>query len=383
MNNVNFTINGIKTTAPADQTILDAALKNGIYIPHLCYHPDLKPDHSAIPVKVGHLSVEERTENYEEVDFGLNHKEGVIEGDRCHNCDTQCRLCLVEVDDKGVTTSCNTPVREGMEIRTDTPKIEEFRRVCMESILSNHIGDCLTCFKNTQCKLQDAANYLGGMENGFQIARETEPRFEIDDSNPFYAYDANKCILCGNCVFTCTKIQGVSAIDFAFWPNGRVGKSVADSRCESCGECVERCPVGALAPKKDTRPSREVPTVCCYCGVGCGILLGIRGQRVVGVRANRKSPVNKGNLCVKGRYGWEFINHPDRLRKPLVRKENEFVEVEWEEALDLVAEKLGRYKGEAFAAFSSARASIEDNYVFQKFTRAVMGTNNIDHCARL
>jgi formate dehydrogenase major subunit len=321
--------------------------------------------------------------NYEEVDFGLDHKGGVIEGDRCHNCDTQCRICLVEVDDKCVTTSCNTPVRQGMEIRTDTPKIEEFRHACMESILSNHIGDCLTCYKNTDCKLQEAANYMGGMENGFQIAREMKPKFDIDETNPFYSYDANKCILCGNCISTCTEIQGVSAIDFAFRQDGTVGKSIMDSRCESCGECVERCPVGALVPRQNTKPSREVSTVCSYCGVGCGIHVGVRGQHIVSVRANRNSPVNKGNLCVKGRYGWEFVNHPDRLKKPLVKKDNEFVEVEWDEALDLVAEKLGNYKGDEFAAFSSARATIEDNYLFQKFTRAVMGTNNIDHCARL
>lgn len=383
MERVTFTINGEQITAPSDQTILDAALDNGIYIPHLCYHPDLKPDHGKMPVKVDHLPVEDRVNNYEEVDFGVSLKEGVQEGDRCHNCDTQCRICLVEIQGEGLTISCNTPVHDGLSVRTDTPKIEEFRRTCMESILSNHIGDCLTCFKNTDCKLQEAANYLGGFEEGFQGARQTSPKYEIDHTNPFYSYDANKCILCGNCVYTCDQIQGVGAIDFAFREYQTVGKKISDSRCESCGECVSRCPVGALVPRKYQKPSREVSTVCTYCGVGCGILLGARGQRVVSARANRESPVNKGNLCVKGRFGWEFINHADRLKKPLVKKDGEFAEVEWEEALDLVAEKFGHYKGDAFAAFSSARASNEDNYVFQKFARAVMGTNNIDHCARL
>ena len=127
----------------------------------------------------------------------------------------------------------------------------------------------------------------------------------------------------------------------------------------------------------------EVSTVCTYCGVGCGLFLGVRGDKVVSARANRESPVNKGNLCVKGRFGWEFVNHPERLKKPLVKNGGNFEEVEWDEALELVARKFSKYKGDQFASFSSARTTNEDNYLFQKFTRAVMQTNNVDHCARL
>ncbi len=383
MDSVTFTINGTPITAEKGLTVLEAALAAGIYIPHLCFHPDLKPKESEDPVKIPHLSTEQRVNNYAEVEFNVSDKAGVREGERCHKCDTQCRICLVEIQGLGITTSCNTPVQADLAVTTDTPQIEEFRRTCMETILSSHVGDCLQCFKNTECKLQEAANYIGSFEETFKISRKASPRYEIDDSNPFYTYDPNKCVLCGNCVYTCEEIQGVGAIDFAFREYESADKKVADSRCESCGECVSRCPVGALVPKGFQKPSREVPTVCTFCGVGCGILLGAKGNRVVSARGDRDNPVNKGNLCVKGRFGWEFINHPDRLKMPLVKKNGEFVEVPWEEALDLVADKLGQYKGSTFASFSSARSTNEGNYVFQKFTRAVMETNNVDHCARL
>jgi formate dehydrogenase major subunit len=141
--------------------------------------------------------------------------------------------------------------------------------------------------------------------------------------------------------------------------------------------------VGALTPKNMQKPAREVKSVCPYCGCGCGIYLGVRGSKIVSVRGDTDSPVNKGNLCVKGRFGYEFVNHPDRLTSPLIRRNGEFVETTWEEALDFIAGKLADYKGDQFAFISSAKCTNEENYLFQKFTRAVMGTNNIDHCARL
>jgi formate dehydrogenase major subunit len=383
MEQIRFEIDGRTVVAEPGQTVLEAALGAGIYIPHLCFHPDLRRRQAVATVKVPHMPVAGRAKNVAEVERNIDPQPARLEAERCHKCDTQCRLCLVEIAGLGLSTSCNLPPVDGMVVRTDTATIETFRRELVASILSNHVGECLECFKNTRCKLQDVVSYVGGLDDEWAAARAAAPRHAIDDSNPFYAYDPNKCVLCGNCVYTCEEIQGVGAIDFGFREYDPGAKEIADSRCESCGECVSRCPVGALVPKTFERPAREVSTVCSYCGVGCGIFLGARGDRIVSARANPDSPVNHGNLCVKGRFGWEFVNHADRLTKPLVRKDGALVETEWDEALDLVAEKLSAMRGDAFAAFSSARATNEDNYVFQKLTRAVMGTNNIDHCARL
>ena len=211
-------------------------------------------------------------------------------------------------------------------------------------------------------------------------------KFLLDDSNPFFDRDLKKCILCGICVRTCNEILGVKAIDFGFRGYESkittfADKPLIDSNCVSCGECVVACPVGALVPKETLKPAREVKTVCPYCGVGCNIHLGVRGDQVINARGDIDNSVNKGNLCVKGRYGYKFINHPDRLSKPLIKRNNMFEEVEWEEALDYVVQKFSEYKSNEFAAISSARCLNEDNYVVQKFTRAVMGTNNVDNCA--
>jgi formate dehydrogenase major subunit len=145
-----------------------------------------------------------------------------------------------------------------------------------------------------------------------------------------------------------------------------------------------RCPVGAMNPKETARPEREVKTVCAYCGVGCSMYLGVKDNKIISVRGNPDGPVNKGKLCVKGRFGIaEFVNHPDRLTMPLIRKNGQLVEASWDEALDLVARRLGQYHGDEVAVISSAKSTNEDNYVMQKFARAVLGTNNVDHCARL
>jgi len=379
MENIEIIINGTRINAKKGDTVLEAALDHGIYIPHLCFHPDLKPDITAKRPKIGHLPVDKRVNNSDEIECNISDKAAIREGERCHKCDTQCRLCLVDIEGIGVTTSCNTPVENGLFVKTDTPYIEGFRKAAIEAILENHIGDCLTCAKNTQCKLQNVANYIGvSMER-----HAREPLLPIDDSHPFYIYDPNKCILCGICVMTCEEIVGIGAIDFAFREYDVEKKPIIESRCVSCGECVARCPVGALTAKHFLPPAREVSTVCTYCGVGCGLYLGVRGNKIVSVRGNTDSPVNKGSLCVKGRFGNDFVNHPDRLKTPLIKKDGQFLEASWDEALDLIAEKFSQYKGDPFAVFSSARCTNEDNYLVQKFTRAVMGTNNVDHCARL
>ena len=187
----------------------------------------------------------------------------------------------------------------------------------------------------------------------------------------------------------CQHITGVGAIDMS--ERGYDVKvatfgdtSLMDSICRSCGECMVRCPVGAMIPKESVKPDKEVKTTCPYCGVGCSMYLGVKDGEITGVRGDPDSPVNQGRLCVKGRFGIaEFVNHEERLTKPLIRKNNKLVETSWEEAISLVASKLRRYMGDEVAIISSARSTTEDNYLMQKLGRVVLGTNNIDHCARL
>ncbi len=209
--------------------------------------------------------------------------------------------------------------------------------------------------------------------------------YPLDKSHPFIERDPNKCISCERCARICSEVQGIGALSVTY----RVGTTegyggpLLKTTCESCGLCVASCPVGALVSKNGMWPAREVKTICSYCGVGCGIYLGIRGGLVVNVRGDRDNPVNRGNLCVKGRFGHEYINHAERLTSPLIKRGGKFVEATWEEALDLVAAKLSNCKGDQFAVISSAKCTNEENYLIQKFARTVMGTNNVDHCARL
>ncbi len=345
MANVILTIDGIKVTCPRNMTVLQAALSKGIYIPNLCHFEDLKPA-------------------------------GV------------CRMCLVRIGGR-LVTACTTPVAEGMEVITDDAQIDSIRKNNIRLILANHPDDCQTCSADGNCRLQDTAGYLGISSSDSNGLRRAVLEEKIDDSNPFFVRDKDKCILCGACVRACTEINGVHAIDYmgrgydttiATFANG----PLADSTCESCGECMAHCPVGALSPIERRRPSRETATICTYCGCGCGMLVGTRGNEIISVRGHAANPASKGRLCVKGRFGFHFVNHEKRLKKPLIRKNGELVEASWDEALELVAEKFSSYRNSGrFAAISSAKTTNEENYVVQKFARAVMGTNNIDHCARL
>jgi len=346
MGKITFAIDGLKIEANKGDTILRAALEHDIYIPHLCYHPDLKP-------------------------YG------------------GCRLCMVEIEGRGLTISCKAPVEEGMRVITESLEINKVRRIAAELLIVNHYADCLQCKKNTECKLQTIAAYIGIEEGRLQRLKRATRTLPIDDSNPFFIRDPNKCVLCGICVRTCEEIQGISAIDFAFRGYATKvstlkDKPIIESICESCGECVVRCPVGALVPQNIPKPAREVKTTCPYCGVGCQMYLGIKGEKVISVRGDRDNEVNRGRLCVKGRYGIaEYVTHPDRLTTPLVKQDGGFRETTWDAVLDEVAARLKRYKPDEMAVISSAKCTNEDNYVLQKLARAVIGTNSVDHCARL
>ncbi|MFC1874817.1 formate dehydrogenase subunit alpha [Chloroflexota bacterium] len=344
MDEIRLNIDGQEVRAKSGMTMLEASLEAGIYIPTLCYDPDLEP-HGG------------------------------------------CRLCIVDIEGMpGMPTACTTPVTDGMVVKTSTKEVNQVRLDVAELILADHPLDCLTCVKNQQCELQKVAAYLGITER--RLNRTATER-TIDDSNPFFTLDRNYCILCQRCTRTCDEITCVNAIEIINRGyESRVGtfgdKPLMESICQSCGECVARCPVAALTVKDAVQPSREVETTCPYCGVGCSMLLGIRDGNIVSVRGNRQSLANRGQLCVKGRFGIAgFVHSPERLKTPLIKRDGGFVEASWDEALGLIADKLGGYLRDQVAVISSAKCTSEDNYVVQKFARAVLGTNSVDHCARL
>jgi len=360
---IKLTINGCEIIAKKGVTVLEAALGAGIYIPTLCYDPDLKP-------------------------YG------------------GCRLCVVEIERmRGLVSSCTTPTTEGMVVHTNTPRVNQSRRITMELIIANHHGDCLACAKNQDCELLTVARYLGIEQEHIDRLRKSAQVFPMDESHPAFIRDLNKCILCAKCVRACHEVVCHDAIDIAFRGNSaRIAtfgdKPIVESVCKSCGECVARCPTGALMPKWEKLPAKEAKTICPYCGVGCSLYLGVRDNKVVSVRGDPEGSANRGSLCVKGRWGYDFLSHPERLTTPLIRipgtsrgadhdgRVHEiFREASWDEALELVAKRFlelrQNYGPDSVAALSSAKCTNEDNYVMQKFIRAVIGTNNIDHCARL
>jgi predicted molibdopterin-dependent oxidoreductase YjgC len=377
--NVELTINGKKITAPKGSTILEAARLAGITIPALCHHPDLS--------NVG-----------------------------------ACRLCVVSVERaRTLQTACTTPIAAGMVVNTESEEVRETRKFVLEMLLTDHPNDCMTCEVNGDCELQDLVYDYGleWPEHGGK--RHT---YEIDsDPNPFIFVDRNKCIVCGRCVRACSEIQNRDVWNFArrgFETElvAGAGQLMLDARCESCGQCVAYCPVGALHDKMSLglgRPNQitKVRTTCSYCGVGCTFDLNVRDGKVVRVTSAEDAPVNGLSLCVKGRYGYDYIDHPDRLTRPLVRAKwlasvekkleagdwrllnpqaqtpdpDDFVETDWDTALDLVANRFTEVKkthgGDALAVLASAKCTNEENYLFNKFTRQILATNTIDHCARL
>ncbi len=344
---VSITIDGRRVKVREGATILQASRENDIYIPTLCDDPRLEP-------------------------YG------------------GCRLCLVQI--KGMArpvTACTTPVSEGMIVETTNDEIEDLRRTIVELLLSDHPNDCMVCEKAGDCTLQELAYFYNIRKNRFYGERR---QYAERDGNPFIERDMEKCILCGKCVRVCSEVQGVSAIEIAY--RGFSAKVCPpfekDLDCEFCGQCVSVCPTGALMGKLSMGKGRQkdiekVESVCPYCGCGCNITLHVARNEVIRV-SSRPDSLNEGWLCVKGRFGFKFNSSPDRLKHPLIKRNGRFEEASWDEALDYVAQRLGeikdRYGADAIAGLSSARCTNEENYLFQKFMRAAVGTNNVDHCAR-
>ena len=352
MAEVSLTINDKKVTVGEGMTIFQAAQAARIGIPHLCYHEKLPPSGA-------------------------------------------CRMCVVEVERaRSLVASCAYPVSEGMVVRTNTERVIKSRKLTLELLLSDHSLDCMTCEKAGDCKLQDYAYEFGISESSFVGEQHDYP---IDTSNPFIIRDYNKCILCGRCVAACSEIQVTEALDrmnrgFDTKVVAGVDQPLQDSACVFCGRCVSVCPVGALTEKQAFGKGREwdmkkVRTICNYCGCGCTIELNIKDGKIIKVTNAEDSPVGAGSLCVKGKFGWDFIQNEERLKTPLIKENGEFREASWDEALNLVAAKFseikGEYGGNSVAVLSSAKCSNEENYLIQKFARVVIGTNNVDHCARL
>lgn len=344
---VPLTIDGLAVEAETGDTVLTAARKAGITIPSLCASPHLKP-------------------------FG------------------GCRLCLCHVEGQsGLPAACTTPVRDGMRIRTDSEIVNRHRRNILELFLSEQADQGL-----------GASEPLLALARQFGLGairyREPEKRAApVDASNPYFTFDPAKCIVCARCVRVCDEVQGTSALSLAgrgFGTRMIAGNDAgyAASNCVSCGACVKECPTDALYEKAMAevgRPASATRTTCTYCGVGCQFDAGVRAGRIVRMAPVDESPVNAGHACMKGRFAWDYLDATDRLRTPLMRKDSQWVETSWEDALSLLAERFARIREvqgpEALAVISSSRGTNEENYLISKFVRCVLGTNNIDNCARV
>lgn len=346
-----ITLNEVEYDVSKGKTILEAARKQNVYIPSLCYH-----------ARTGGVG--------------------------------KCRACVVSVEGmRGIVTACTVQVTDGMVIKTDTPELRRHQKMVVDLMLSSGNHDCLSCPQCGQCELQDAAYYLG-------IERHSFPRPEPikeDNSSEFIAFDRSKCIKCGRCILgdNCTVVN--ETLGFAYRGNDTQVSfdndlPINSSSCVQCGECVQLCPTGALYDKKTKGLARpwelqKINTTCGYCGVGCQLTLHVDHSQneIIRVTGREVAP-NYGMLCVKGRYGYDYPSSPKRLQYPMIRKKGQLERVSWDEALDYTAQRIKEITDESgpnvFSAFGSGRTTNENNYALQKFTRAVVGTNNIDHCAR-
>ena len=341
---VKFTINGQELEAPAGMLVIEAAKQNGIEIPSFCYY----------------------------------------EG---YSLQAACRMCLVEVEKMPkMQVACTLQVGAGMVIRTETDQVQAARKSTLEFLLTNHPLDCPVCDKGGECELQDMVFRYGAGESRYTERKVHTPEKQW---SPVVFFDAPRCILCYRCVRACNEGMGVGALGIG--NRGVVAEIIPNKHdhleCDECGACIDICPVGALTSgiyRYQTRPweMNHVGTICTHCSDGCKTTLGVRDGEIMRGNNRDSSGINGEFLCVKGRYGFDFVNHPDRLQTPLLRNAaGGFDEISWAQALDLVSKKFTEVKSKngKFGVIGSNHTTNEENYFLQKFARQGLGTKNIDH----
>jgi formate dehydrogenase major subunit len=352
---ITLEIDGMTVTVPAGTSVMRASTIAGVNVPKLCATDSLEA-------------------------FG------------------SCRVCLVEIEGrKGYPASCTTPVENGMKVKTQTSKLADIRRGMMELYISDHPLDCLTCPTNGNCELQDVAGIVGLREVRYGYKGKNHLELKKDESNPYFTYDASKCIVCNRCVRACEETQGTFALTIdgrGFDSRVAAGQndSFMESDCVSCGACVQACPTATLTEKTVImmgQAEHSAITTCAYCGVGCSFKAEMKGNEVVRMVPHKDGKANHGHSCVKGRFAWGYATHQDRMLKPMIRKKitDPWQEVSWDEAIGYAASEFRRIQAkhgkDSIGGITSSRCTNEETYLVQKLVRAAFGNNNVDTCARV